>query len=89
VRSDFIKMYRELRIEPGVDLDAFKLAYRRRVALIHPDRFAAKDPISQHLATEYLKRFTAWYEAVLKFHADHGRMPGAPPVRRAQSVNAD
>lgn len=81
-------MYRELRIDPGADLDAFKLAYRRRVALVHPDRITAKDPISQHLANEQLMRFTAWHDAVMKFHAHHGRMPGALPRRAQQGETA-
>jgi curved DNA-binding protein CbpA len=81
-------MYRELRIDPTLNLEEFKLAYRRRVALVHPDRIDANDPISQHLANETLMRFTTWYKAVLRFHQRHGRMPGAPPQRAKTSLES-
>lgn len=79
-------MYRELRIDPEVDLNEFKLAYRRRIAQVHPDRIDANDPISQHLANQTLMRFTAWYKAAVQFHEHHGRMPGALPQRIKQRV---
>lgn len=77
---DFLRLYREFNLEPGAGIDDLKQAYRRRVSLVHPDRLSAKDPISQHLATEHLQTLTMLYEAGVQFHRQHGRLPGAMPL---------
>ncbi|HMM68118.1 MAG TPA: J domain-containing protein [Dokdonella sp.] len=89
---DFLRLYREFNLEPGAGIDDLKQAYRRRVSMVHPDRLSAKDPISQHLATEHLQVLTMLYEAGVQFHRQHGRLPGAMPlpgVERRQVARDD
>ena len=35
--TDFVSMYEELGLDAECGMDAFKQAYRRRVAALHPD----------------------------------------------------
>lgn len=84
---DFERLYQEFGLDPGASVDDLKLAYRRRVSVLHPDRLDARDPISQHLATEHLSRLTSMYEAAIGFHRQHGRLPGAMPSARSAPVN--
>ena len=78
--TDFIDLFHELGVSANCDLAEFRLAYRRCVAQLHPDRFGGStaDPTR-------LQRLTVMYEAALDFHRRHGRLPGyatqpaAPP----------
>ncbi|MBN8482637.1 MAG: J domain-containing protein, partial [Xanthomonadales bacterium] len=81
---DFMRLYHEFGLEPNATLDDLKLAYRRRVSALHPDRMVT-DPISQHLAGEHLTRLTALYDAALRFHQQHGRLPGAIAPARGEA----
>ncbi|SFW22229.1 J domain-containing protein [Luteibacter sp. UNCMF366Tsu5.1] len=74
--TDFIDLYRKLRLEPGCTLDDFKQAYRRHVALWHPDR--RRGSRADTLAAARLQRLTVQYAAAMDFHRRHGRLPGAP-----------
>lgn len=84
--TDFLDLYRILDLEPGCDLDAFKHAYRRRVAVLHPDR--RSDDSHHVVAVELLQRLTAMYGMAMEFHRTHGRLPGAPQVRSDPQVPA-
>lgn len=76
-QTDFMGLYRDLGIGADCSLDTFRLAYRRRVAELHPDRAG-----SGH--EETLKVLNLRYEAVLDFHRLHGRLPGAAPEPAAR-----
>lgn len=81
--TDFLALYQELGLRPDCGIDDFKLAYRRRIAALHPDRQrgdgeSARDP---------LQRLTRQYGAAMAFHRSHGRLPGARmAVRGAASA---
>lgn len=79
--TDFLDLYGKLRLEPGCSLDEFKQAYRRNVAMWHPDR--RRGTRADQLAAARLQRLTAQYGAAMDFHRRHGRLPGAPIVARA------
>ena len=75
---DFARLYAELGVAPEGGLEAFKRAYRRRVAELHPDRpaTAPRDPA-------LLVALNLGYAAVLDFHRGQGRIPGQPVVAPA------
>lgn len=76
-QTDFIVLYRELGIEPDCSVEGLRLAYRRRVADLHPDRGGDSDE-------DELKSLNQRYAAALDFHRHYGRLPGAPPAPSAQ-----
>ena len=90
---DFQQLYHEFGLRQDASFDELRLAYRRRVSVLHPDRHDAADPISQDLANQHLQRLTALYEAAMQFHRQHGRLPGAllgtrvaAPTRAARPI---
>jgi hypothetical protein len=84
--TDFLDLYKILGLNPGCELAEFKQAYRRRVAVLHPDRRA--DDHSDTIAAERLQQLTALYGAAMEFERRHGRLPGALPVRPPQTEAA-
>jgi len=72
-QTDFMSLYRELGVEPDCSVDEFRLAYRRRVAGLHPDRAGAS-------GEDDLKTLNLHYAAALDFHRHYGRLPGAVPA---------
>lgn len=81
--TDFLDLYKILGLNPGCELAEFKQAYRRRVAVLHPDRRTADH--SDIIAAERLQQLTALYGAAMEFERRHGRLPGALPVRPTQA----
>lgn len=78
--TDFLDLYKILGLNPGCGLAEFKQAYRRRVAVLHPDRRSADQ--ASPIAAERLQQLTALYGAAMEFERRHGRLPGAPPTRQ-------
>src|SRR5690606_29581359 len=78
-QTDFMVLYCELGIEPDCSMDGLRLAYRRRVADLHPDR-------GGEAGGDELKALNKRYAAAMEFHRHHGRLPGAaapaPALRR-------
>lgn len=79
--TDFLELYRDLGLNPGCGLIEFKQAYRRRLAVLHPDRQTAVQT-----APAELQRLNAIYGAAMEFQRRHGRLPGAPQARPARGV---
>lgn len=75
---DFDSLYRELRLTPSATLADMKLAYRRRVAELHPDRIADREQAAQ--AALLLQQLTRLYGQALDFQRRHGRLPGSRPA---------
>jgi hypothetical protein len=78
--TDFLVFYQELGLRADCSLQDFKLAYRKRVSEIHPDR----DPDAA--ATQGLQRLNGLYANAMEFHRRHGRLPGAMPAATPQRV---
>src|SRR3546814_8325735 len=76
-QTDVIVLYRELGVGPDCSVDGLRLAYRRWVADLHPDRGGDSDE-------DELKSLNQRYAAALDFHRHYGRLPGAPPAPSAQ-----
>lgn len=75
--TDFLLLYQQLGLRPDSSIDELKLAYRRRVAALHPDRHFAANIANAELARERLQQLTALYGSATAFHRRHGRLPGA------------
>jgi hypothetical protein len=82
--TDFLDLYKDLGLHPDCGLAEFKQAYRRRVAILHPDRQADNRPDAP--AADRLQHLTALYGAAIIFERRHGRLPGAVDVRLPQAA---
>ena len=82
--TDFLRLYQELGIAPGANIEEIKRAYRRRVSELHPDRPDNVLAASTEDAAARLQQITAYYNAALQFHRQHGRLPGS--IVRARST---
>jgi len=77
-KIDFLAFYQQLGLKPGCTLAELKVAYRRRVAALHPDRRgdAPADPAE----AESLQALIATYNAANAFQRRYGRLPGGQHV---------
>ncbi|WP_426703030.1 J domain-containing protein [Rhodanobacter sp. Col0626] len=89
-QTDFLDLYEKLSLDPGCGLTEFRQAYRRHVAMLHPDRPTATQTDHETARSGPLQELIAQYGAAMEFHRRHGRLPGAatPPLRFAASVAA-
>jgi hypothetical protein len=89
--ADFSQLYSQLGLGPECSLEDFRHACRRRIADLHPDRGGATDAASPD-ATEAeqipLDELLALYAKAIRFHGQHGRLPGAPPLQAAPILPA-
>jgi hypothetical protein len=75
---DFLALYKELGITPdSCKLPEFKLAYRRRMKQLHPDR---NPYVSDDSAPDSLQHLMAVYREAIAFERRFGRLPGAGPA---------
>ncbi len=74
-RTDFLEFYQQLGVPANCTVDELKSAYRRRVALLHPDRHPGRD--SNRVDASLLQNLTAAYDAAMSFQRSYGRLPGA------------
>lgn len=86
-QTDFIALYEFLGVRPDCDVAELKVAYRRRVAELHPDR----QPVHgsrRTIGAWGLPELTTAYNAAMAFQRRHGRLPGAPmaPVSRPEAA---
>ena len=83
-KIDFLAFYQQLGLKPGCTLDELKAAYRRRVAVLHPDRRG--DAPADAAAAESLQALITTYNAASAFQRRYGRLPGGPHVAVARPM---
>lgn len=76
---DFSRLYQQLGLVPGCSVHDLRMAYRRRVARLHPDR--------QHGDVSALQQLNILYGAALDFQRHMGRLPGAPAHKPARDTH--
>jgi hypothetical protein len=72
---DFGQLYAQLGLQPDCSLEELKQAYRRRIAELHPDRKPSQ--ASSEGAEIPLSDLNSVYASALRFHKEHGRLPGS------------
>ncbi len=79
---DFSLLYSELGLRPGCSLEALKSAYHRRIAELHPDRRGDRPASARDEAV--LRDLIALYGSAMRFHRQHGRLPGTAVEPRTE-----
>lgn len=79
---DYSDCYATLGITPDVDWKTLRARYRRLIGQWHPDRFSS-DAAGEKIAEERSKQITLAYQALERYHRDHGVLP---PLERVTAV---
>lgn len=79
MKPDLTLLYTELRLRPDCTFPELQLAYRRRIAELHPHG-SLEDSKSPESAAA-LRNLIALYTTAVRFHRRYGRLPGATPYR--------
>lgn len=75
MHQGFERLYAELGVSPDDDLARVRLAYRRRLSALHPDKNTGTT-VAGGLSFQELKTL---YAQALEVHRVHGHLPGARP----------
>ena len=83
MKPDFPLLYSQLGLNPDCSLDELKHAYRRRIAELHPDRQPQLPADDMALSD-----LNSIYAMALRFHKQHGRLPGgkSPVTERIKTA---
>lgn len=82
MQTDYARLYTYLGIDQECSLDEFKRACRQRINQLHPDR-RASDAAAAPIAVDEI---IAMYTRAVRFHRQHGRLPGATSAPRRVNV---
>jgi len=82
--QDYSNYYATLGVTPDTDWETLRARYRRLIAQWHPDRFSAGAG-TEKIAEERAKRITLAYQALERYHRDHGVLP---PMQREVAMGA-
>jgi hypothetical protein len=74
-QTDFLDLYGKLGLDSDCGVAEFKQAYRRHVAMLHPDRPTGIQTDPETAGP--LQELIAQYGAAMEFYRRHGRLPGA------------
>jgi len=84
---DYSDCYATLGITPDADWKALRARYRRLIGQWHPDRFSS-DTTGKTIAEERSKQITLAYQALERYHRDHGVLPPLEQVTAVPSPGA-
>lgn len=84
---DYSDCYATLGITPDAGWKALRARYRRLIGQWHPDRFSS-DSTGKTIAEERSKQITLAYQALERYHRDHGVLPPLERVAAAPSPAA-
>lgn len=79
MKPDLTLLYSELGLRSDCSLAELQLAYRRKIAELHPH--GLHDGPQSAEAAIALRHLIALYTTAIRFHRRYGRLPGASPQR--------
>ena len=83
---DYSDCYAALGITPDADWKTLRARYRRLIGQWHPDRFSSDAP-GRTIAEERSKQITLAYQALERYHRDHGVLPPLAAVPNPVAQN--